>query len=281
MPGESVSKLLYAHDPSRPRAPGSDTDFKITVTNQRHLSLEKLDADHRHDYRLTVVEPLSLGLPRLDDYYGNKFMQQIVTACNLVMDKAAFSTHSSDSTHVEICPERPPPTTIKIESTPTGMRASGREFVPPPTESLSYKVCDPAELNEALAVDALRKIQVVFGASKPPLKIHNMRKSLDRYLEGTQTTNKYGAFMQIYASLEHAVNFDRPCRKASCFDKEICDIMKDKTLPIKDLRCLNARIKHADSEGQDVVYEASKGKMAEKIGTLRPIASGVILRRLA
>ena len=211
--GGSVSKLLYVHDPSQPRAPGLDTDFKITVTNQRYLSLTKLDDDQRHDFRLAVAEPLSLGLPALDDYHGDEFMKHVAMACNLVMDKAAFSPSSSDPSHVEIRMGNPPPTTSKIEVTPTMIKATVVEYLPPMRDSASLKILYSEELDESQALDALRKIRAVFDTGgNPPLKIHNLQKSLYGYLAGTQSTDVYKAFEGMYESLELATNFDKPNR---------------------------------------------------------------------
>lgn len=275
-----MSKLLYVHDPSAPRAPGRDADFKITVANQRHLFLTKLDNGQHHDFRLTVAEPLSLGLPSFDDHHVNEFMWHVIMTCNLVMDRAAFSTGSSDPSYAKIDLGDIPPTTSKVESTPTGLQTT-IEDVTISRDSISVTVRSATELDEVLVLDTLRKIRVVFGASgKPPLKISNMQKSLSAYLAGTQNTNESGAFKEMYVALEVATNFDRPNRVGDDIDAEVCSIMCDNTLPIKDLRLLNDRLKHADTEGKRAKFDANKDKMTEKIRSLRPIASGVILRRL-
>ena len=278
--GGSVSKRLYVHDPSMPRVPGRDTDIKITITNRHHLLLTKLDSDQHHDYKLTVTEPRSLDLPSFDDEHANEFMRQVIMACNLVMDRAAFSTGLSDSSHAEIDVGGPPPTTSKVESTPTGYKATVEDVVMV-RDSLSVTVHSTTELDEVLVLDTLRKIRVVFGAGgKPPLKIHNIQKSLNAYLKGTQSTDESGAFGGMYESLEFAANFDRPNQVGGNIDAEVSSIMCDNTLPVKDLRLLNNRLKHPDTESERAKFDASKDKMTEKIRTLRPITSGVILRRL-
>ena len=277
---KSVSKRLHVHDPSQPQVPGRGTDVKIEVRNHRCLLLTKLDDGQYHDYRLTMAEPLSLGLSKLDDRHGNEFMRCVVMACNLIMNRAAFSTGSSDSSHVEIDMGNPPPATVKLEPTSTGMSVTIHEFVLPIRDSVSVVVGYVAVLDEALALDALEKILVVSNADSTSLEIHNLKKSLDRYLSSTQSTNEYRTFEGMYESLEHATNFDKPNRTDDDFDTEVRRIMGDDTLPIKDLRRLNNRIKHPDTEDKRVVFDASKDKMTEKIRALRPIAAGVILHRL-
>lgn len=258
MSGETISKLLYVHDPSQPDAPGLETSAEIQLKNSHCISLTKPDGDCR--VRLTVSDPLSLGLPKLDDYYGDEFMRHVIMACNLVMNRVAFSTCSLDSSHVMINVLR---SSVSI------------------TDSVAVKVGRAGVvLDEVHAIDALENIRYVFDAGDgSSLKIHNLQKSLDRYLDGTQGISKSRAFGSIYESLEHATNFDAD-RTGDDFDKEVCNVTGDNTSTIEDLRCLNNRIKHADTKCNRAVFDAYKEKLTEKIWALRPIATKVILHRL-
>ena len=96
MPGiQSVSIPVYAHDPSQPRAPGRDSTAKIRVAGQRHLSVEKPSDGHHHDFILTISEPASLGMRHPGGSGADEFMKRAIMACNLVMERIAFSQSSS------------------------------------------------------------------------------------------------------------------------------------------------------------------------------------------
>ena len=279
---ESVSMPIYVHDPSQPRAPGRNSTARITVTNQNYLFITKPDDDQHYDLVLTVSEPMSLEMLELADYKADEFMRRMIMACNLVMKQIAFSQSSSNPNHAKINRKRPPQGTSKIEVTPTGKKLTIKGSL-----SLSASVSvivnyTGIELDELRALDTLQKIHKVFDASSnPPLEMTNLQKSLDRYLEGTQSTDEYSSFPSLFASLEQAINYDGSRDEGLEFDKKTRNVLPNRQWwPIDKLRRANNRLKHADTEKQRASY-LDRAELTKCIRYLRPIAAEVILHRLS
>ena len=278
--GKSVSKLVYAYDPSQLPKPGSKSDIKIKVVNQHHLFVMDLSADRQHDFKLNVIEPDLLGLVRFEDGNVNEFMRRTIMACNLTLVRAVLATNSVDSAHARIDMGRLSQHVPKIEKTSDGTKITIKEVIRI-RDSVSLAVGFIDELDETQALDTLQKIQTVFNyGNNSTLKIHNLQKSLNAYLRGTNATDIFLVFRSLYESLELATNLDKPRRKDADFDVEVKRIMSDQAVPVKDLRRLNNRIKHADENEQRAYYETSTANISQHICTLRPVVTTVILHRL-
>ena len=276
--GKSVSKIVNAYDPAQLPTPGRGTDIEITVANQCHLHVTKLDTGQQ-GFKLEVTEPELLGLKSFDDKHTNEFMRRVILACNLILKKAAFSTSSIDSLHAGVV-LKSPQSTSKVKKTPTGSKITITEVVSL-RDSLSLTVGFSDELDEKKVIDILQKIHAVFDyGGSPPLEILNMQKSLDAYLRGIQATDASHVFKGLYEAMELAVNFDRSDRKDKDFDMEVRRIMGDSTISIGVFRRFNNRTKHPDNNEQHKVYETGKANIDRYICTLRPITTTTILCRL-
>ena len=89
MTGGPIRMPVCVYDPAQPPAPGLSQNVKITVVNQRHMSVIEPN-DDSSSFRLKVAEAGLLGLDSIEDSHINEFMYKVILACNLTMKRAAF-----------------------------------------------------------------------------------------------------------------------------------------------------------------------------------------------
>ena len=276
--GSSVSKTISVHDPAQLPGPGYSTNIEITVINQHHLHVTKLDAD-KQILKLEVTEPDVLGLASLDDMHTNEFMRRVILTCNLVLERAAFSTSSIDSSHAGVVMGSQP-STSKVEKTPTGLEVTLPETVSV-RDSSSWVIGFSNELDEKKVIDMLQKIHVVYGSGgNPQSKIFDMQKALDAYQGGMQATGTLHAFKGMYEAMELAVNSDGPRSEGPSFDKKVQRLIGDNTAQIDIFRNFNNSSKHSGRTKHNADYEKGKANINKYIRGLRPIATAVMLCRL-
>lgn len=276
--GSSVSKTISVHDPAQLPGPGHSTNIEITVTNQHHLHVTKLDAD-KQILKLEVTEPDALGLASLDDMHTNEFMRRIILACNLVLERAAFSTSSIDSSHAGVVMGSQP-STSKVEKTLTGLEVTLIETVSV-RDSSSWVIGFSNELDEKKVIDVLQKIHVVYGSDgNPPSKIFDMQKALDVYQGGMQATGTLHAFKGMYEAMELAVNSDGPSNEGLDFDKKVQHLIGDNAAQIGIFRNFNNSSKHSGRTKYNADYEKGKANINKYIRDLRPIVTTAILSKL-
>ena len=192
-----------------------------------------------------------------------------------------LATNSVDTAHAGVDMGRLSQHVPKIEKTSDGTKITIKESIRI-RNSVSFAVGFIDELDETQALDTLQKIQTVFNyGNNSTFENSQSSKIIESvYLRGTNATDIFLVFRSLYESLELAVNFDKPRRKDADFDVEVKRIMSDQAVPVKDLRCLNNRIKHADENEQRAYYETGTANISQHICTLRPVVTTVILHRL-
>ena len=278
MTGDTIRMQVYVYDPSQPPASGLSQNVKITVENQRHMSV--IDPDDGSSFiQLVVAEAGLLGLDGSEDSQIIKFMDKVILACNLTMKRAAFSNKVIDPSRPVMDMDDPPASTAKVEKTPTGFNVNIVEPIRI-RDSVSVSVGFDDALDEAQFVDMLRKIQIVHADINGTIANHNLKKALESYQSATMNAGKHNTFRNLYSALEDAVNFDGSHVNDKDFDNEVCSILADNQLPIGDLRRFNNRLKHPDNDMQRKLYEEAIGQATENIRKLRPIVTKVLLHRL-
>ena len=272
---KSISRIVNIYDPAQFPISCLGTDVKITVTNQHHLHVTRLKAGQQ-GFKLEVTEPELLGLVRFGVTHTDEFMQKIILACNLILKEALFSTSMIDPSPAEIVLENPP-NTSKVEKTPAGSKIIISNV--PLLRDTVVSTVD--ELDEAKVIDVLQNVHAVLGyGSKPPLKIHNLQKSLTAYGDGMQATSALQMFKRIYEAMELAVNFDGSNSGGSDLDKMVKHIIGDNTIPIATFRNFNNSTKHSSKDANRADYETGKANINRYTRTLRSITTTVILCRL-
>ena len=276
--GGSVSKMINVHEPAQLPGPGRSTDIEITVSNQSHLHITKRDAD-KQILKLEVTEPKVLGLTSFDDAHTNEFMRRVVLACNLVLEDAAFSTGSIDSSHAGVVTESHP-STSKVEKTPTGSKVEITDVITT-RDSLSLKISFSNDLDEKKVIDMLQRIHAVYGSgNSPPSKTLDMQKALDAYQAGMQATNALHAFKGMYEAMELAANSDGPRSAGTDFDRKVQRLINDSTARIGVFRDFSNSSKHSGKPKHNAAYERGKADINKYIRELRPVATAVVLCKM-
>jgi hypothetical protein len=279
---DNLSRKLNIHSPINPPAPGSSTDAKIILINQNHFTLTDWIKSNSTGVTLTISDPISLGLVDFQEYTVEKFIDNIILACNLILKHGAFSKHTSDSSHTIIQRKKTPSIPATVEDTPTGKKIVIQEVLTL-TDSVHITMGFEDELDENEVVSILRKIiNIETGTVTSNLNIQDLQKALREYYSGTTSFERLGIFKHLFSSIELSTNCDGNDRKNSTLDNEINKISNVELMKITDFRKFNARTKHIDKHLlHRSEYKEGMGKIGEKIIYAREAAQKIILNRLS
>ena len=117
-----ISQKINVHSPVNPPHAGFGLNIKLNLTNQNHITITNWDMSELPNFLLEIKSPLSIGLDNFQERVVDRFMEDVILACNLVLTKAAFSRHSSDQSHVAINRKKELPIPPKIENTEQGKK---------------------------------------------------------------------------------------------------------------------------------------------------------------
>lgn len=276
-----ISQSLNVHDPINPPHAGFGINVKLTVVNQNCFSITNWTDGGQPSFTLEITDPESLGLQDFQKSTTFRFMEDVILACNLVMKKAAFSKHGSNSSHTTVQRKKETPIPSKVEDTPTGKKITFQEVVRI-TDSVHIGLGFEDELDEKQVIDVLQKIRKIsVGNANTNLKIQDLQKALREYYSGTTSFDRLGIFKHLFSSLELATNCDGEDRSSSELDNEINRISGTELSKIEDLRNFNSRTKHIDRNAQhEERYKEGMSKLGEKIIPLRESTQNVIIDRL-
>ena len=278
---DKISRRIYLHSPINPPSTGHGLNVNFNLKNSNYVTMNDWENSLQPSFTLTVKDPKSIGLI---DFQGNNvedFVNEMILSSNLIMTKAAFSRHNSDSTKTEISrkkPEAPKPT---VEDTPTGKKISITEVVTI-TDSVHITVGFNEELNETELINLLSKIHhLKRDTIQTNLKLNDLAKSLNEYAAAMSSFERLSIFKNLFSALELAINCDGIDRSSSDLDNEIHRITGVSLSRIEDCRRFNARTKHVDRSPQDEQeYKEGLNKLGEKIIYLREAAQKAIIFRL-
>lgn len=274
----SVSKPVWVDNPAQPSRPGTATDATIRVVNQRHLVFERGDGPMQ-SLKMIVRNPYSLGLKSGEPIDTDEFVDRMLTACNLLLKEVRLSTVPPDRSSASIDQDKPRDSGGVVDKS-----RAVNEIVWEMRDDIV--VSDRAEfvmhsdekLDETRVLEVLGMIHAVHAVKSPTRTQHNIRKSLKKYSEKITANHRETVFQGLFEALEQAVNFDSHTQGAE-FDKMVRQLMGDPYLSISDLRDVNNRLKHQDSDEQMSRYP-DLTEVFHYVRLLRPITAAVLLRRL-
>jgi len=278
---DKISRNVYVHYPVNPPTVGLGLNVQLNLINAKHLEIENWQNGEQPNFTLKINDPKSIGLHDFQEYDVEKFVNDMILACNLILKKAAFSRHTSDSTRSVVERKKMPPPKSEVEDTPQGKKITITEIVQI-TDSVHITAGFEDGLDENEMLELLSKIRQVKNVNvSTNLKVNDLRKSLNEYESSMSTFERLSIFKNLFSSLELSTNYDGNDRMGFDLDKEVNTITGVDTTKIEDYRKFNARTKHIDRNKQDEKeYQEGLNKLGEKIIYLREASQKTIIARL-
>jgi len=226
---------------------------------------------------LIIHDPHSIGLEDSQEYNVEKFVDDVLLACNIVLKRAIFSKHNSDSTKSRITWKKQEPTS-EVKDTPTEKVVVINETIGI-HESISRSIGFKDELDENKVLEILSKIRKINdGTAQSSLKLNDFQKSLNEYDVAMESIELLGIFKHLFSSLELSTNCDdHDDRNGQKLDAEINRITGIDLSTIKDWRNFNSRTKHKDIHSNDErLYQEGLKQLGGKIIKLRETSQKTI-----
>lgn len=271
----SISKFVYADDPAQPSRPGSTSDATIHITNQKHLFFEKGDGP-KPPLKMTIREPHSFGLKGSGDVALNKFVDRVLTACNLLLKETRLSTDAADTAPVDISQDRPQDG-VRVENKPGRVNVAVTETIVVRARA-EVELRSVEELDEAHVREVLDMTHAVYAAPNTSAKVANLIASLESYSHGIVSHHREEVLKGLYVALEKAVNFDKDITSHD-FDLKARTLVGNHTLQINRIRKAYDRLKHHTSVKQLPDYPDHEA-VFWLVKELRPAVAKAILLRL-
>ena len=270
----SISKRVYVDDPAYPSEPGSTSDATISVVHQRHIFFEEIDGHGPSHLKMTVRDPIMLGLKCHEEPNLNAFFERMLMTCNLHMEHMRLSTVAADTELVGVYRDRPLDNANverklgRIEAT-VNIAVSIRPML---------EIHGTENLDETKIIGTLKMIHAVYDSPNPSAKVANLKESLKAYHSGIKAHDRNVVLKELYIALEKAGNFGKDVVGAK-FDSETRTLVGDPTLQIDRIRNACDRLKHYASEKQLPDYPDT-ATVSGLVKELRPAAVKAILLRL-
>ena len=270
---------LNVHNLVNPPHMGSGIVINLNLLNHTHFSIQEWEKTPQPSFTLQITNPKSLGLNSQESNM-NKFMHNVILACNLVLKRSAFS-RSISNTDPPTIHRKKNQTSVKSINTPTGTQISVLDKLTF-TENVCIASSYKEELDENRVRQILRKINTLDDkVNDSNLKIQNLQKSLDYYYLGTTSLDRLSIFKELFCSFELATNCDGQNRSGYQFDQKAASISGTEQSIICDLRNFYSRTKHIDKNPQDEQkYKKGVDELGQKITHLHKIAQSIIVHRL-
>lgn len=279
---EKISKTIFCHSPINPPAPGRGVNIEMNLVNANKVKLLNWQNGSVASFTLEMSDPGTLGLADSQNSTVERFIDDFILACNLLLKNAAFSRQNYDSSYatIERKPRAPPPP-AKVEDFGKMKKVMFTEVLEV-TDSWSITTGFKDELDEPKIIELMTKIRKIrSGNAQTSLKITDLQKALHEYDVGMTSFERLGIFKHLFSSLELSTNCDGVDRSSSNLDAEANRISGVDVGKIEDCRRFNARTKHIDKDQNDEKeYQEGLAKIGEKIIYLRQAVRNCILDRL-
>jgi hypothetical protein len=101
---EILFHRVNVHQIMNPPATRRNTHAIINFINLRHLQI----SDYRHDkecqsyFTLKIIDPKEIGLESSEQTHLEKFINNILLGCNLILKRSAFSKQTFDTSATKI-----------------------------------------------------------------------------------------------------------------------------------------------------------------------------------
>ena len=276
-----ISRTVYVHNPVNPPSIGHGVDAKIKLVNPKHLSIENWQEGEQPTFTLKIADPKAMGLLNFQDNSVERFIDDLILSCNLVLKRAAFSKNNLDSTHSTVERKQEPKPKPKVENTPSGTEITVTEVVYG-TDHFHFTIGFEDELDESKTLELLSKIlSIKNGMGQTTLKVNDLQKSLNEYQSAMFSFEGLGIFKHLFSSLGISTNCDGNDRIGQALVQESALISGIDLSKIDDCRSFNGRVKHIDRNPQEEKeYQEGLKKLEQKITCLREAIQKIITYRL-
>lgn len=269
----TISRPVYTDDPAQRSGPDHTYQATINVSNQHNIFFNGENSVEK----IVIHNPHVLGMKSSEQKDRDEFIEHVLLTCNLLLKHTRLSIHPSGKDIADFTPDERKPVGSTVEYGPDGPEIiTHLNLCIDISTSIITNITE--ELDEARMRDVLNMINTVYDSKNLTMKVSKTRESLDSYHRGIISLDKETVFTGLYAALEKAVNFDRNSREGVELDEEVCRLMGDPNLPIKDIRLMNNRFKHGP-KGKNL-QPLDRMEIYNHVRTLLPIVSHIILLRL-
>jgi hypothetical protein len=237
--------------------------------------------DQQTEYKIVVQDPKSLGTLSDEQATINRSSQDLVLACNIVLQQVALSVFRLEPTKPDIM-IIPSPAKVVSRDTPTGksieisgtIRARAEVFV---------KTIAQEDLDESRTVqlsNRLSKIQRFALDKSSTVQRANLINALHEYEAAMASLDRLTIFKHLYNVLELATNIDDTDRDGPDLDKRMAAVIVTPQNKCEHWRDLYNRTKHIHRDSADVeTFVSGTERLTEYVPVMRQ-ASGKTLANL-
>lgn len=272
----------FAHDPNNPPSMQSICSVNLSLVNTIGVfQLFKEADDQQTEYKIVVQDPKSLGTLSDEQATINRSSQDLVLACNIVLQQVALSVFRLEPTKPDIM-IIPSPAKVVSRDTPTGksieisgtIRARAEVFV---------KTIAQEDLDESRTVqlsNRLSKIQRFALDKSSTVQRANLINALHEYEAAMASLDRLTIFKHLYNVLELATNIDDTDRDGPDLDKRMAAVIVTPQNKCEHWRDLYNRTKHIHRDSADVeTFVSGTERLTEYVPVMRQ-ASGKTLANL-
>ena len=169
---ESTSNIVSVHLLENTISTGHGLNVDFILKNGNYLKINNQNEEIQPTFDFIIRDPVMIGLDNSQESDVEPFIDDVILACNIVLNRVSFSKYSSkhNKTQIKFRAHKP---TSKVYDTPEGKVIEIHEHISiGASVSLSIGVKD--ELDENKVLDVLQKIRKIRkGNSQSILNVHN------------------------------------------------------------------------------------------------------------
>lgn len=244
----------FAHDLNNPPSMQSSCDVSLDLVNTIGVfQVSKEAVGSQTEYRITVQNPKNLGIVSDEQTTVNRASQDLVLACDIVLQRAALSVFRLEVAKPNVMMGSSP-TQAVVKDTATGKSIEVVETVHLRDE-VHITMCTQEALDETRAVQVssqltkLQRFDLDTGSTRHRANLIN---ALHEYEAVMASLDRLLTFKQLYNVLEFVSNIDGINRDGSKLDAQMAVVSGASQNKCEEWRSLNNRTKHIHRDSTDV-----------------------------
>lgn len=274
-----ITREIYVHSTTNPPLPDRSVDAEITVSNSKHMILTNwARTSQQTQYTLKILDPKIIGLVNFEQNNIEKFFDDLLLSCNLILKCGAFLIHRADMNPTKVERKKNEPEPPTIEQTENGTKLTFHETVLI-TDSYHLTMGFKEDIDENKILEILSHIMKLDSLkSSQFLKIQDLKKALEEYKIAVSNFNRIGIFKHLFNSIELATNCDGKDRSGTALDSQVSSLSGISINTAKDWREFYSRTKHIDKDSSDEAkYIKGINDLPSQIRPLRETSQKTIL----
>lgn len=272
----------FAHDVNNPPSMQSSCDIDIDLANTIGVfQMFKQTVGPQTEYKVVVQNPTRLGATSDEQAIVNRASQDLVLACDIVLQRIALSVFRIDLTKPDVMIVSAPGQVV-VKDTPTGKSIEVHETAHV-REEVHITVGTRETLDESHTVQVsnqLAKLQrFKLDVSSSPQRA-NLINALHEYEAVMASMDRLLTFKHLYNVLELVTNIDGINRDGPRLDAHMTVVTCEPENKCEDWRNLYNRTKHIHRSTRDIAtFLSGMEKLTDYIPVMRQ-ASGKTLASL-